>query len=174
MRENLYYEEYKGQGGRAPAMSFDRIFCGGAVCAAGYLVGQARCYAEEAVFALSDHYGLMALVDVNEVHGGSGERGSGVAGRRREGLGMARDQAVLQERVVVKELQAAALEQARQQRTREEEEEGARRRRAERRRLAEERRARYEEAFGREKFWATLSRVAVARRAKSVGRGAKG
>ena len=77
MRENLYFEEYKGQGGRAPAMSFDRIFCGGAVCAAGYLVGQARCYWEEAVFALSDHYGLMALVDVNEVHEGSG--GEGVA-----------------------------------------------------------------------------------------------
>ena len=33
MRENAYFEEYTGQGSRAPAMSFDRILCVGARCA---------------------------------------------------------------------------------------------------------------------------------------------
>ena len=153
VQENGYFEEHKGQGGRAPARSFDRILFGGEVFAAGYLVGQGRCFAEDAVFALSDHYGLMALVDVNDVRAGLRERGRGVAGRRREALGIARDQAVLKERVVVKELQAAALEQARRQRAREEEDEGVQRRQAERKKLAAGRRARYEAAFGRESLF---------------------
>ena len=123
------------------------------MCAAGYLLGQARCYAEEAVFALSDHYGLMALVDVHEAHGGAEGGGRGLARRRREALGMARDQAVLRERVVMKELQAAAMEEARRQRAREEEEEGLQRRRAELKRLAQERRACYEAAFGSNSFF---------------------
>ena len=76
-----------------------------------------------------------------------------MAGRRREALGMARDQAVLRERVVMKELQEAALEQAQRQRAREEEEEGVKRRRAELKRLAQERRARYEAAFGVESLF---------------------
>ena len=108
MRENGYYEEYKGQGRCAPAMSFDRILLGGCVCAAGYLVGQARCFAEEAVFALSDHYGVMALVDVHAAHASAGGSSSRLAGRRREALGLARDQAASRERVVAKELGAAA------------------------------------------------------------------
>ena len=53
----------------------------------------------------------------------------------------------------MKELQAAAFEQARRQRAREEEEEGLQRRRAELKRLAQERRACYEAAFGRDSFF---------------------
>ena len=152
MRENKYFEEYRGQGGSAPAYCFDRILLGGGVFAAAYLVGHARCFGDEDAFALSDHYGLMGLLDVHEAHAGA--RGGRVAVRRREALGLARDQAASRERVVARELQAAALEQARQQRSRAEEGEVAERLNLARRREAAERRERYEATFGRESFFA--------------------
>ena len=82
---NRFYEnlaDYRGAG-----YSFDRILSAGDVWVEGHLVGACRTYFSGKGFFLSDHFGLLGLLDVHAAYGTAGGGDSGVARRRREALG---------------------------------------------------------------------------------------
>ena len=57
--------------------SFDRVFFRGAVFAQAFLVGQSREFMDGRGFCLSDHYGVLSVVDADKAHGGGDEKRSG-------------------------------------------------------------------------------------------------
>ena len=54
----------------APAFAFYRVLFSGSVNAEAMLVGQGRMFVDGEHFCLSDHYGVMALVDAHASHAG--------------------------------------------------------------------------------------------------------
>lgn len=97
MRRNAYFEEHRGCGPRGPAFAFDRVFTAGAVFARAFLVGQGRAFCEGLSFCLSDHYGVMALLDVSAAHGSN----ESLCVRRQRALTKLCEQAAMVERGVV-------------------------------------------------------------------------
>ena len=124
MRRNQYFEEYKGMGRKAPALSFDRVFFGGQAMASACLVGQGRCFREGESFCLSDHFGVLGFVDAHAVHevaavgeeSGDKEERVEERARRRAALAGVRDQACVEEQFVVQAMCREGRENAAVQR----------------------------------------------------------
>lgn len=148
VKENKFYEDstYGGVGLRK-----DRVLFGKKVWAEAHLVGQGKRFFDGREFNLSDHYGVLAYVDVGDFYASLAKQDCVAARVRRGQLVSMRDQAQQRELVEAKAMRQAGCE----------EQEIARRRAAERnrvgfqqaqRRAARQRRARRvvlkEEAFG--------------------------
>ena len=82
---------------------FDRVLFRGAVFGYAYLVGQCRQFKDGAEFCLSDHFGVIALLDVHKAH--LGHSGVRVVRDRRSALAGMRDQESMAERQVMQEMQ---------------------------------------------------------------------
>ena len=90
------YSDEDGYAQRAPAR-FDRVLFTGDVYGCVYLVGRRKQFQAGSSFYLSDHFAVMALVDLHEIYAGSGISILALR-RRRDILGRLRDQAALLER----------------------------------------------------------------------------
>ena len=81
---------------RGPGLRYDRVLFRGKVWAEVHVVGDSRVANDGFEFYRSDHFGLMAFVDVAETYGARGKRGEICARARRysqtdlriEGCGM--------------------------------------------------------------------------------------
>ena len=89
---------------------FDRVFFRGAVFGVSYLVGQCRQFKDGVDFCLSDHFGVLALLDVSAAH--LGRTGQGVVRDRRQALTRLRDQESLAELQVAREMLRIGREEA--------------------------------------------------------------
>ena len=67
-----------------PGHCFDRVLFTGSVFEYAYLVGQGRHFQDGVAFTLSDHFGVMALLDIRSVY--LGASGVGVLRMRRGAL----------------------------------------------------------------------------------------
>ena len=81
----------------AKPMRFDRVLVAGACAGCAYLVGRWRQYQLGRGFCLSDHFGVMALLDVHSEHGRR-DCSVSVVKQRRAALASLRDQAAFTER----------------------------------------------------------------------------
>ena len=81
--------------------AFDRILYVGGVFVQSYMVGVGRLFSDGVGFCLSDHYGLLGMMDVHECHGGTGARAE--VSRRRLALSRLRDLACAKEQSLVLE-----------------------------------------------------------------------
>ena len=99
-RRNAFYADSKVQKD-VDGLAFDRILYVGGVFVQSYLVGVARLFSDAVPFCLSDHYGLLGVMDVHESHGAVGARAEG--SRRRLAVSRLRDVACAKERSVVAE-----------------------------------------------------------------------
>ena len=89
---------------------FDRVLFCGAVFGSSYLVGLCRQFKDGAEFCLSNHFGVLALLDVHGVYRGtSGQR---PIRERRQALGRLRDQESLAEQQQVREMHRVGREEA--------------------------------------------------------------
>ena len=75
------------------------------------MVGTCRTYFSGKAFFLSDHFGLLGLLDVHAAYGTAGGGDSGVARRRRHVLGSLRTESVMTERVATRERERQGEEQ---------------------------------------------------------------
>ena len=82
-KANRYLPE--DQDAPRPGQRFDRVFFSGALFGSSYLVGQCRQFKDGAEFCLSDHFGVLALLDVNDVY--KGTSGQKIIRERRQALG---------------------------------------------------------------------------------------
>ena len=82
--------------------AFDRILFAGGVFVQAYMVGVGRLFSDGVPFCLSDHYGLVGLMDVHEGHAGGGSA-RGEAGARRMKVSRLRDLACAAEQSYVEE-----------------------------------------------------------------------
>ena len=87
---NRYHGQAVRAGPGAQGHRFDRVCFGGDAYPAVCLVGQSCFFSDGAEFHLSDHFGVLGLVDVHTDY--SGGAGSGVARARRQDVGRRRDQ----------------------------------------------------------------------------------
>jgi ATP-dependent DNA helicase PIF1 len=94
-KKNLFYENQREV--RDFGACFDRIWCVGPLWAEGHMIGACRVYCAGKGFFLSDHFGLLGLVDVHAAYGTAGGGDSEVARRRRGALGNMRDESVMAE-----------------------------------------------------------------------------
>ena len=78
-------------------MRFDRVLFSGALFAHAFLVGQRKQHKAGLELFLSDHFAVLAVLDVHESHAVRGGSGA-LLQSRRAALGRARDQAALLER----------------------------------------------------------------------------
>ena len=86
--------------------AFDRIFYAGAVSAQAFLVGYGRLFSEGLGFCLSDHFGVLGLVDVHKDNVGA-SRSSPAFVNRQTALARLRDDVCLQEQCAAAELASA-------------------------------------------------------------------
>ena len=93
-----------------PGFQFDRVLCRGCAQASVYMVGQCRFFEDGAEFFLSDHFGLLGLVDVHEAY--SGTAGTAAPRERRKALGRQRDEEALVEQRWVLERQRLGRQEA--------------------------------------------------------------
>ena len=100
---NPYHGAAARSGPLAHGHRFDKVLFGGEAFAAVYPVGQSRFFRDGAEFYLSDHFGLLGLVDVHSDF--SGRAGSGAIRVRRQEVGRQRDTEVLVELQTVRERQ---------------------------------------------------------------------
>ena len=89
------YSDEDGYAQRAPAR-FDRVLFTGDVYGCAYLVGRRKQFQAGSSFYLSDHFAVMALLDVHSEHG-RGDRNLQLEKQRRAALARLRDQAALAE-----------------------------------------------------------------------------
>ena len=108
------------------AARFDRVLFGGHVFACAYLVGKRKHFAGGNGFCLSDHFGVLALLDFDVEHSRS-DRAVSLLRRCRAALLRLRDQAVAVERHGDVEADRVGREEAGLMRQRAAEGEGARR-----------------------------------------------
>ena len=107
---NQYHGEAARAGPGAHGHRFDRILAGGEAFAAVYLVGQSRFFRDGAEFYLSDHFGVLGLVDVHSDY--SGRAGAAAARGRRQEVGRRRDQELLVEQQTALERQRVGRAEA--------------------------------------------------------------
>merc|ERR1711940_448192 len=93
-QKNRYSDE-DGYSQRAPAR-FDRVLFSGAVYGCAYLVGCRKQFQAGSSFYLSDHFAVLALLDVHSEHS-RGDRNLQLQKQRRAALARLRDQAALVE-----------------------------------------------------------------------------
>jgi hypothetical protein len=103
---NKYNEDlqhYKG-----PGFKFDRVLFKGQLMVEAMLVGRARQYHEGQPFYLSDHFGVLAFLDVHAGHTHRGDRSR----ERRSVLAAQRDEQALAENIFVVSSEKAGQEEA--------------------------------------------------------------
>jgi len=84
---NRFFKEHQDK--PPPAEKFDRVFYFGAVFAQSFLVGQCRDFVDGRGFCISDHYGVLSVVDVHKDY--DPEAGARAAGERRLAVTRLRD-----------------------------------------------------------------------------------
>ena len=151
--KNRYYAR-EGDSKLRP-QRFDRVLCSGAVASCAFLVGQCRQYWDGHHFYLSDHFGVLALLDV---HGSYvGRAGVKVPRERRRALGHLRDEEALSESRIVSERRRIGEEQAAVMRARAADRDRGivnDRARSSKEKVRQEQQARYEEVFGARSLFA--------------------
>ena len=103
-----------------PPAAYDRVWFRGGLWLQAFLVGQCRLVADGKTYFLSDHFPVLALVDVHSVHGSGGS--AAAREKRRVDMARLRDAAIGHEREAVTRLERAAFEQDREQQQRASEE----------------------------------------------------
>ena len=109
VKGNKFYDDL-GYGG--PGIKKDRAFFGKRLWAEAHLVGQGKRYFDGCEFCLSDHFGLVVHVDVDDAYA-SGAKQDCVRARARRGqLVAVREESEQREAVEVKAMQQAGRESA--------------------------------------------------------------
>ena len=98
-RANAYYAAKPGE--RRKCHRFDRLLFRGAASACAFLVGQCKQFSDGSSFYLSDHFGVLALVDVHQSH--LGRAGAVAARERNKALAQLRNETALAESHLVRE-----------------------------------------------------------------------
>lgn len=106
---NLYSDE-DGYAQRIPAR-FDRVIFSGNVYGCSYLVGRRKQFQAGSSFYLSDHFAVLALLDVHFEHG-RGDRNLQLQKQSRAALGWFRNHAALVEHQGNLEAQRVGSEEA--------------------------------------------------------------
>jgi hypothetical protein len=103
-RVNKFYEDQKN---RKDSQAFDQIWTSGNVWVEGHLACACKEYRAGSRFFLSDHFALLALLDVHASYGAAGGGTSSIADKRREVLGELRTQSAASERLMTEEKEQA-------------------------------------------------------------------
>jgi endonuclease/exonuclease/phosphatase family metal-dependent hydrolase len=111
-KRNLYFPEHQGKQNKQAAFSYDRVLFSGATSVQSYLVGTGLLYSAGQGFCLSDHFGVLGLLDVHAAYVGTDEGSVKFARRRREALARCRDDECCREGWVVKQRERDGKEKA--------------------------------------------------------------
>ena len=107
-RANGYYAMEPGE--RRKCHRFDRVMCRGAVSACAFLVGQCKQFVDGRSFYLSDHFGVLAMLDAHRAH--LGQAGGASVRERNRALAQFRQDAALAESHLVRERARLGHEEA--------------------------------------------------------------